>query len=108
MLYELRIYHAMPGRMPALNSRFENHTLKMWKKFGIRQVGFWTQMIGDNTNDLYYMLAWESLEEREEKWTAFTTNPEWLAIRAETEKSGPLVNHISNMILSPTAYSKMK
>jgi hypothetical protein len=108
MLYELRIYHAMPGRLPDLNKRFETYTLKMWEKFGIHQVGFWTQVIGDNTNDLYYILAWESLAEREQKWNAFATNPEWVAIRAETEKSGPLVRHITNMILSPTAYSKMK
>jgi hypothetical protein len=108
MLYEMRIYHAMPGRLPALNKRFENYTLKMWDKFGIRQVGFWTQIVGDSTNDLYYILAWESLAEREQKWGAFATNPEWLAIRAETEKDGPLVSHITNMILAPTNYSKLK
>jgi hypothetical protein len=108
MLYELRIYHAAPGKLPALNQRFTNHTLGFWDRYGIRQVGFWTQQIGDNNTDLYYMLEWESLAEREKKWNAFAADAEWLKVRAETEKDGPLITHLSNMILAPTAYSKMK
>jgi NIPSNAP len=108
MLYELRIYHAAPGKLPALNQRFATHTLKFWERYGIRQVGFWVPQIGDSNSDLYYMLEWESLAEREQKWNTFVTDPDWLKVRAETEKDGALVTHISNSILSPTAYSKMK
>ena len=108
MIHELRIYHAVPGRMPDLNNRFSNITLKMWDKFGIRQVGFWTTLVGPSNNALYYLLEWQSLAEREQKWNAFAANPEWLAARAETEKNGPLVEHIENMFLAPTAYSKLK
>lgn len=42
MLHELRIYHCAPGRLPDLNKRFETITLKIWDRFGIRPVGFWT------------------------------------------------------------------
>jgi hypothetical protein len=108
MIYEMRIYHAMPGRLPDLNNRFANITLKMWDKFGIRQAGFWTTLVGPNNNALYYLLEWESLAEREQKWNAFATALEWLAARAETEKNGPLVERIENMFLAPTAYSKVK
>ena len=108
MIHELRIYHAVPGRMPDLNNRFSNITLKMWDKFGIRQVGFWTTLVGPSNNALYYLLEWESLAEREQKWNAFATNPDWLTARAETEKNGPLVEHVENMFLTPTAYSKLK
>jgi hypothetical protein len=108
MIYELRIYHAYPGKLPALNARFSNHTLKLWERFGIRQVGFWTTAIGESNNDLYYILEWENLAEREQKWNAFATHPDWLATRAETEKDGPLTTHITNLILTPTAYSKMR
>lgn len=41
MIYELRIYTTLPGRMPNLLSRFDNHTLRIWEKHGIKQVGFW-------------------------------------------------------------------
>ena len=108
MIHELRIYHAVPGRMPDLNNRFSNITLKMWEKFGIRQVGFWTTLVGPSNNALYYLLEWQSLAEREQKWNAFAANPEWLAARAETEKNGPLVERVENIFLTPTAYSKLK
>ena len=41
MIYALRIYRCVPGRKPALLSRFENETLRIWEKHGIRQAGFW-------------------------------------------------------------------
>ena len=108
MLYELRTYHAVPGRMPELLARFENITLKIWERYDIRTVGFWTTVIGESNQILYYMLAWESLAERERIWNTFAADPEWLTKRAETEKSGPLVAHLKNEILSPTSFSKLK
>ena len=108
MLYEMRIYHCVPGRLPALNKRFETMTLALWSKHGIRPVGFWTDLIGESNQKLTYMLAWESLAEREQKWNAFAADPDWHAKRAETEKDGPIVAHLSNSILSPTSYSQMK
>lgn len=108
MIHELRIYHCAPGRLPALNQRFQNITLKMWEKHGIRQVGFWTVLIGESNHDLYYMLEWASLADRETKWNAFSSDPEWIAARAETEKEGPLLTHFSNYMLQPTSYSKLK
>ena len=45
---------------------------------GIRQVGFWTVAIGATNHDLYYLLEWESLAEREKKWTTFMGDPEWI------------------------------
>lgn len=108
MLYELRIYHCVTGRLPALLDRFENTTLKLWEKHGIRQAGFWTVAIGESNNDLYYMLEWESLAEREEKWNAFASDPDWLSARAESEKDGPIVASLGNQILQPTAFSSVK
>lgn len=108
MLYELRIYHCTPGRLPDLNRRFETITLKLWEKHGIRQVGFWTVLIGESNQALYYLLEWKDLAERERIWNAFQTDPEWIAKRAETEKNGPLITHLSNSILTPTSYSKLK
>ncbi|MGB7542268.1 MAG: NIPSNAP family protein [Burkholderiales bacterium] len=108
MLHELRTYYAMPGRLPDLNRRFETITLKFWEKHGIRPVGFWTTLIGESNQALYYILEWESLAEREKKWNAFAADPEWIGRRGETEKNGPLVERISNAMLQPTAYSKMR
>lgn len=46
MIIELRVYHCAPGRLPALNQRFQNTTLAFWEKYGIRQAGFYTTLIG--------------------------------------------------------------
>ena len=108
MLYELRIYHCVSGRLPDLNRRFETITLKLWEKHGIRQVGFWTTLIGENNQALHYLLEWKDLAERERVWNAFQSDPEWIKARAETEKNGPIVAHLSNSILTPTSYSKLK
>lgn len=108
MIYELRVYHCVSGRLPALLKRFETTTLKMWERHGIRQAGFWTVAIGESNQDLYYLLAWESLAEREKKWTAFMNDPEWQAKRAETEKDGTIVATITNTILQPTSFSSVR
>jgi hypothetical protein len=108
MIHELRIYHCVPGRLPDLNKRFETITLGLWEKHGIRQAGFWTVLVGPNNQSLYYLLEWNSLAEREQKWAAFASDPEWIARRAETEKNGQIVERIENMFLAPTAYSKVK
>jgi hypothetical protein len=89
MIYELRIYSCIPGRLPALLSRFQNHTLKIWDKHGIRQAGFWTVLVGDGNNDLHYLLAWQSLAEREKVWEAFLADPAWIKARDDSERDGP-------------------
>lgn len=106
MIYELRIYRCLPGRLPALIKRFENDTLRIWDKHGIRQAGFWTTVIGESNNDLTYLIRWDSLADREAKWAAFATDPEWTAARAASEKDGPIVDTISSQLLAPTAFSK--
>ena len=108
MIYELRIYHCIPGRLPALLKRFEGTTLAMWEKHGIRQAGFWTVLVGESNQDLYYMLAWDSMAERETKWNAFMADPVWGAARAESEKDGPILASVSNSFLAPTSFSSVK
>jgi hypothetical protein len=108
LIHELRIYRCLPGRLPALNKRFETVTLKLWEKHGIRQAGFWTVLVGATNHDLYYLLEWESLAEREKKWHTFVNDPEWIAARAESERDGPILQYTTNYFLQPTAYSKVR
>jgi hypothetical protein len=108
MIYELRIYRTLPGRMPALLRRFESATLALFDKHGIRQAGFWTTLIGESHNDLHYLLAWDSMGEREERWNAFATDPEWIAARNASEADGPIIANISSQFLQPTAFSAVR
>ena len=108
MIYELRAYRCVPGRLPALLARFENTTLAIWQRHGIRPAGFWTTLVGESNQELLYLLAWESLAERERVWAAFGADPEWLAKRAERERDGPIVANIRNEFLMPTGFSTVR
>ena len=107
-IYEMRIYRCLPGRLPALLQRFEKTTLDLWKRHGVDATGFWTTEVGESHLELTYLLRGESMAERERKWTAFATDPEWIAKRAESEKDGPILSNIVNAILQPTSFSAVK
>jgi len=75
MIHELRIYRCVPNRLPALLKRFETVTLDIWERHGIKQAGFWTTLVGESNQELTYLIAWESMAEREQKWPAFLADP---------------------------------
>ena len=108
MIYELRIYDCLPGRLPALLKRFTDHTLGIWDRHGIRQAGFFTTMVGVLCFWLSFFLVWDSLAERETKWAAFVNDPAWHMARDDSERDGPLMANVSSQFLSPTAFSSVK
>ncbi|WP_460043373.1 NIPSNAP family protein [Pseudomonas sp. S2_H01] len=108
MIVELRTYHCAPGRLPALHERFTSATLGFFEKYGIKQIGFWTNLTGPTNQSLTYLLQWENLAERETKWNAFQSDPEWIAKRAASEAQAIIVERIENQFLAPTAYSALR
>ncbi len=108
MIYELRVYRCLPGRLPALLNRFDTLTLKVWERLGIRQAGFWTTVIGESNRELIYLLVWESMAERETKWLTFQNDPEWIAGSAASEADGKIVENVANQFLTPTAFSSVR
>lgn len=108
MIYELRIYTAMPGKLPALSRRFKDHTVALFEKHGITNVGYWTNTIGGRNDELWYMLAFDDLAARDKAWAAFAADPDWQAARADSEKDGPLLAFLENRIMAPTSYSPLK
>jgi len=107
VLYELRIYETCPGRLNALHERFQNHTLRIFARHGIKAVAFWEDVIGVS-NRLTYVLAWEDMAHRERAWTAFQSDPEWQTVRAKSEESGPIVARVIATLMKPTAYSPLQ
>lgn len=108
MIYEYRIYEAAPGRMNDLHARFRNHTLRIFQRHGIKQVGFFTPEIGGYTDQLIYILEFESMEHLEKAWKNFRNDPEWQSVKRETESAGPLVSRLISQILVPTDYSSLR
>ena len=86
MIYELRIYPCIPGRLPALLKRFENDTLKIWDKHGIKQAGFWT-VLGRRRQPRSALPAGLGIACRpRDKWNAFQADPAWHKARDDSEK----------------------
>ncbi len=108
MIYEYRVYEAMPGRLPDVQARFREHTVALFEKHGIRNIGYWTANIGDYNNRLIYIVAFDSLEQRETAWAAFRADPEWHKAVSESEANGPIVARLTNTLLTPTDYSPLQ
>src|SRR5207253_5310287 len=94
-LFELREYQAMPGKIQNITDRFGNFTCGAFKMHDFRQVGYWHNAIGGNSNELIYMLAWESLDERGSNLDTFLKDPARVRVFAQSEKNGPIVQHVA-------------
>ena len=108
MIYELRVYHAMPGKLAPLVDRFRTVTIRLWGRHDIRPVGFWTVDIGENTNDLFYLLQWDDLGHRERASAAFQADRDWSTAREQSEAAGPLLAGVTRTLLRPTDFSKLR
>jgi len=107
--FEMRTYHAAPGKLDALNARFRDHTLRLFKKHGIENVAYWTPADGDGAkNTLVYVLAYPDKKSCDASWKAFRDDPDWKKAHAESETSGPLVQKVEQLYMNPTDYSPLK
>jgi hypothetical protein len=105
-LYELRVYTAAPGKMEALHARFRDHTLRLFERHGITNVGYWTGVEGDERDKLYYLVAYPDREGRERSLVnGIAKDPAFLKAVAESEKGGKLTSGIESVLLAPTDYS---
>lgn len=108
MIVELRVYHCAPNRLPALLERFRSTTLTFFERYGIRQIGFWTTIVGPDNHALTYLLQWDSLADRETRWNAFQADPDWIAARTESERDKPIVARIESSFLASTDFSALR
>jgi hypothetical protein len=106
-VFELRVYHAADGKLPALLARFRDHTDGLFRRHGITSVAFWTptdEPLQGNT--LIYILKYPSRAEATKRWKSFQDDPEWVRVKAESEASGKLVEKIDSTFLQLTDFSK--
>jgi len=102
--YELRVYYAAPGKLDELNTRFRDHTCKLFEKHGIANIGYWTP-IDKSEDKLIYLLAYPSREARETSWKAFMADPDWQSAYKASEANGKLVTKFESTFLAATDYS---
>ena len=111
-VFEMRTYYAAPGKLEDLQARFRNHTVKLFEKHGMTNVGYWVPVdakTGEPTGEtLVYILAYPSLEARAKSWEGFGKDAEWNSVKTESEKNGKLVDKVDSVFLKATDYSKLK
>jgi hypothetical protein len=108
-VYELRTYVAHEGKLPALLARFRDHTVKLFEKHGIRNIGYWVpQDPARKGNTLIYVVAHPSPEAAKKAWDAFRADPQWTKARDESEKAGKIVLKVESVYMDPTDFSKLK
>jgi len=103
-VYEMRTYYAPDGRLDDLHARFRNHTVRIFEKHGMTNIGYWTP-IDNKENKLVYILAYSSREAAKKAWAAFGADPAWKAVKKETEAKGPIVAKVESVYLKATDYS---
>ena len=109
-VFELRTYTAGPGKLAALHSRFRDHTLRLFEKHGMQNIGYWNPADPPNSeNTLVYIIAHKDREAAKQSWAAFGADPEWQKVRKESMADGvSLTTKVESVFLNPTDYSPMK
>jgi NIPSNAP len=105
VIYEIREYTTVPGRMPALVKRFKDHTLRIFERIGMEVTFISLTELGDNSNnELVYVMRFDTYEDMAAKWAAFMADPEWREKRAASEVDGPIVASIRRRVLNPGVF----
>ena len=106
VVYELRIYHVVPGKLENLVARFRDHTMKLFANHGIKSVAYWTALDEPvKSSTFFYILEHPSREAATANWKAFQDDPEWKSVKAKSEENGKLAKKIDSTFLTLTGFS---
>lgn len=105
-VFELRVYHAAPGKLSDLEARFRDHTIKIFDRHGMKSVAYWTPVDEpEKSNTLIYILQHPSREAAAANWKSFQEDPEWKSVREKSEANGKLVERVESTFLALTDFS---
>jgi hypothetical protein len=108
-VFELRTYTAPEGKLSALQSRFRDHTMSIFKRHAMTSIAYWVPQDAPlSQNTLVYVLAHPSREEAKKNWASFQADPEWVKARTESEAQGRLTTKVESIFLDPLDFSPLK
>ena len=107
-VFELRTYSTLEGRLPALEARFKNHTMGLFEKHGIRNIGYWVPTQRPNT--LVYIIRHRSQDAAVASWKAFIADPDWQEVARSSQLDGRILieNGVHSQFLQAADYSPIK
>ena len=108
-VFELRTYTAPEGKLPNLQARFRDHTMAIFEKHGMTNVGYWTPQDEPlSANTLIYIISHDSREAAAASWQAFGSDPEWRTVSRESQVDGRIVSNVESIFLDPTDFSPIQ
>jgi uncharacterized protein YbaA (DUF1428 family) len=111
-LFELRTYHASPGKLGNLLARFRDHTAALFDRHGHGQFGYFvpTEKKDGAGETLIYILTHKNQAAADAAWQAFRADPDWVKAKADSEVTGPLTipGGVQSVFMSPTDFSPTK
>lgn len=108
-VFELRTYTTYDGKLDDLHKRFQDHTLGLFEKHGMVNIGYWVPLDGDLAeNTLIYILSHESREAAEKSWDAFRSDPVWQQAYEESHADGVIVKEVESVFMEAVPYSKIR
>jgi len=108
-IYELRTYIAADGKLDNLLARFRTHTIKLFEKHGMQNVGYWVAADEPaSKNTLIYVVSHKNRDAAKASWDAFRKDPDWVKAKGESEANGAIVDKVTSVFMNPADFSKLK
>ncbi len=109
-VYELRTYHLNPGKLPLILERFRTKERAIFVRCGMHPVAYWTVLDGPalepgGGGTLIYIVRHKSRAAADASWAQFKVDPEWVALKAESEKDGAFVVKQEHTFMKLTEFS---
>ncbi len=107
-VYEMRTYTTNEGKLDALHARFRDHTMKLFEKHGIENVGYWTPVDEERSKDtLIYIIKHKDRDAAKRSWANFMQDPDWQSAYQASIETGRLVSKVESVYMDQTDYSPL-
>ena len=105
-VYELRVYHTAPGKLPDLLTRFREHTMKIFDQHGMKSIAYWVPIEEpEKSNTLIYILYHPSREAAAANWKSFQDDPNWKSVKEKSEANGKIVEKVDSTYMALADFS---
>lgn len=108
-IFEMRTYTTHEGKLDALHQRFSDHTMRIFEKHGMKNIGYWVPTDPElSENTLIYIISHDSRDAAERSWDAFRSDPEWQEVYQASHADGVIVRDVESVFMESTPYSPIK